>query len=369
MNVLISKGVTRLALALIVAGVATHAMAAKHYWLCVSPSGVKGAQDQPCAEGFRTLRAPAGYEEPSTGPDLIEGGAQAPAPARPAESEGAPEPLLEAVQTQPRKQPALRKPYQPIVHSLYRVLPWLLLGVIVMFTLSFFSSGLSKQRGRSARPSRRPPTNLSNSPGHQAPPLGPMPPNSSTPAPASWSAQLLQDLDWRRFELLAAAIWRARGHRVEEQTGGADGGVDFRVYQKDAPARLWAVAQCKSWRGSEVGVEPVRALWGVCAHFNAEVALFYGLPQFTSAAREFSNNKALRLFSSDEVLAQIAQLPTEAQAQLLQDATRGDYRTPSCPGCLQACVVRTNQRDGNQFWGCRNYPRRGCHSTFVYRQP
>jgi len=74
------------------------------------------------------------------------------------------------------------------------------------------------------------------------------------------SIQTIRDLSWRQFEELIGEAYRRQGYMViENQTGGADGGIDLRL-NKDGHTHL---VQCKNWRKIKVGVNVVREMYGV----------------------------------------------------------------------------------------------------------
>jgi restriction system protein len=177
--------------------------------------------------------------------------------------------------------------------------------------------------------------------------------------PLAWSLELLQQIEWKRFEELVAAYLREAGYRVDTTRCGADGGVDAKVYKGDD---LIAIAQCKAWNSRPVGVKPVRELLGVMAHERVGSGLFFATGDFTAEAIAFAQANPLTLVTGRELLANIAKQPAEAQARLLACATEGDYRTPTCP----SCGIKMVERDGGgkRFWGCRNFPR--CRQTFSH---
>ncbi|SOZ19430.1 Putative endonuclease, type II restriction enzyme (fragment) (plasmid) [Cupriavidus taiwanensis] len=77
----------------------------------------------------------------------------------------------------------------------------------------------------------------------------------------SWTLDALQQLEWKRFELLCVGYYEAMGFTVKTVPHGPDGGIDATLYKagRDGPV---AVVQCKAWR-KPVKVEQVRALAGV----------------------------------------------------------------------------------------------------------
>lgn len=169
----------------------------------------------------------------------------------------------------------------------------------------------------------------------------------------SWDLDLLKAMDWKRFEELCQRLWVLKGFPAELTGAGADGGIDIRIADRQAPGRTFAVAQCKAWVDQLVGAEKVRELWGAAAHFEAKLTIFYGLSGFTQDARRFAEGKHLKLIDGTELLQQIATLPPADQQSLLAFVTCGDYTTPSCPQCESKLAINPKRPD---YWSCPRYP-------------
>ncbi|MEC5400027.1 restriction endonuclease [Uliginosibacterium sp. H1] len=173
--------------------------------------------------------------------------------------------------------------------------------------------------------------------------------------PTRWSLQVLQDMEWKRFEDLCAEYCRAKGIHSVTTSLGADGGVDIRLYEDaDDPTRCTAIAQCKAWGDRIVGVRAVRELRGVMAHEQVEQAFFMTSGSYSEEATTFARQNHITLLDGELLLELIQQLPANAQKNLLDFATRGDWTTPSCPRCGTKMVERSGRT--GRFWGCSNYP-------------
>lgn len=182
--------------------------------------------------------------------------------------------------------------------------------------------------------------------------------------PTAWSLNLLQTIEWKRFEDLCAAFYKEKGIRCETTPLGADGGVDIRLFQDESSPQATAVVQCKAWGERLVGVKPIRELLGVMAHEKIAKSFFMAPGGFTVDAREFAQANRITLLDGKLFLSMLERLPAEAKQKLLAFATSGDYTTPSCP----SCGIKMLQRNGSRgdFWGCQNYPR--CRQTLPRRK-
>lgn len=174
--------------------------------------------------------------------------------------------------------------------------------------------------------------------------------------PEKWSLELLQALEWKRFEDVCQRFHTLQGVRSETTPLGPDGGIDIRLYQDDTGAPT-SIVQCKAWGGRKVGIKPVRELLGTMTHEKIEQAVFMASGDFTDEARQFAQVNRITLITGEMLLAMIRLLPEADQQTLLAFASDGDFRTPTCPSCgiKMRHVAGTNGRP--DFWGCRNYPR------------
>ena len=180
------------------------------------------------------------------------------------------------------------------------------------------------------------------------------------PKPNEWTVDLIRALEWKRFEDLCADYFKAKGHRAEVTKHGADGGIDILLYGVNNPEKVLGVIQCKSWKERVVGVSPIRELFGVMTDAGCPLGIFVTISGYSKDADAFAEGKHIKLLDAHKLLDLIRSLPAPQQAELLDKATRGDYKTPSCPSCGIKLVLRTAGKGnnvGSRFWGCQNYPR------------
>ena len=175
-----------------------------------------------------------------------------------------------------------------------------------------------------------------------------------------WSAQLLKQLEWRRFEEVCAACFEMEGYVARIARTGADGVVDIHLQAAGAQTPSILV-QCKAWDAYRVGIEPVRRLRAAMAASKIGAGLLMSSGRFTPEAADYAGKQGIRLVDGSAFLARLAALPPEKSAALLRFATQGDFVTPTCPSCSIKMVSRKSTRQGRKFWGCRNYPQ--CKQT------
>lgn len=182
--------------------------------------------------------------------------------------------------------------------------------------------------------------------------------------PDAWSLEVLDRVEWKRFEDLCCEFYREKGIRAETTRLGADGGIDIHLFQNEAdPTQLTAIVQCKAL-SKQVGVATVRELRGVMAHEKVEKAFFMAPNGFTDDARTFAAANRITLLDGKLFLAMLQRLPEASAKRLLDFATEGDWTIPTCPSCGAKMTARDSKR--GRFWGCSTYPR--CNSTLNMRQ-
>ncbi|CAI09759.1 putative endonuclease [Aromatoleum aromaticum EbN1] len=175
------------------------------------------------------------------------------------------------------------------------------------------------------------------------------------PRPDAWSLDVLDRVEWKRFEDLCCAFYREKGIRAETTRLGADGGIDIHLFQDDTdPTRATAIVQCKAWN-KPVGVKEVRELRGVMAHEKVDKAFFMAPNGYTDDARAFATENHITLLDGKLFLAMLQRLPEDASRRLLEFVTEGDWTTPTCPSCGVKMMTRDNKR--GTFWACPAYPK------------
>lgn len=173
---------------------------------------------------------------------------------------------------------------------------------------------------------------------------------------SKWSLELLNALEWKRFEYVCAGYFEELGFRAKTVRAGPDGGVDIHLYAGGAQ-HPGIIVQCKAWKTRMIGVNLIRELFGVMAADKVEEGIFATTGTYSSDAARFAMGKNIHLIDGEGFLAKLRALAPERQQALLTLATDGDFITPTCPSCGIKMVFRTPKTGGNPFWGCRNYPR------------
>ena len=179
------------------------------------------------------------------------------------------------------------------------------------------------------------------------------------------SANSLNGMSWREFEILVGEAYRLQGyHVIETGGGGADGGIDL-VLTKGNEKFL---VQCKQWKAFKVGVDVVRELYGIMAAKGATGGFVVTSGRFTADAQAFADGRNVKLVDGPRLLGLIKQaresvsLAANGASQVVPVSAVA--AATSCPVCASEMVKRTAKKGANagaQFWGCSKYP--GCRGT------
>lgn len=217
--------------------------------------------------------------------------------------------------------------------------------------------GLPPTSYRTGPSARRAPetTSRRTTPPRQEPSLS-RAPSVYAAKPGTWSLELLQVVEWKRFEDLCQKFYEAKGIRSACTPLGPDGGIDVRLFQ-DGSDKATAIVQCKAWGDSYVGVKPIRELLGVMVHEKVEKAFFMTSGKYSEEAKAFAEPNRITLIDGTMFLAMINRLPDEARQSLLDFATAGNFNIPTCPTCGKQMRFIEGKEGKRDFWGCQNFPK------------
>jgi len=168
--------------------------------------------------------------------------------------------------------------------------------------------------------------------------------------PGDWSLKLIQDIEWKKFEELSTAYYIEKGIKAEATSLGADGGIDIKLYQDDS-GNPTSIVQCKAWNTRFVGVKEIREFLGVMSHEKIAKGFYMASGKYSDDAKEIAKANRITMITGEMLLMMIKRLPDDAQKRLLDQATEGDYTTPSCPSCGSKMIKRSGKR--GEFWGVR----------------
>ena len=214
----------------------------------------------------------------------------------------------------------------------------------------------SEKAGRTVWPRvwrvRRRPTTTHAQVNHVAPvpdaTFGPAPAAAPVVSSTELTYELLDQLEWKRVELIVSLYFAETGIRAEGTCIGADGGVDVQLYRPGEHAPFCYV-QCKAL-GAKVDVKLVRELFGVMSAAKYTEGVFVTTGRYTQDALNFAARNNIQAVSGVGFVDRFNQLPCEARSRIISKVTEGDYTTPTCSQCDIKMVL--SSREPPQ-WRCR----------------
>ncbi len=194
-----------------------------------------------------------------------------------------------------------------------------------------------------------------------AAPVQPAPaePAPSAPEkPTEWTLDLIRDIEWKRFAEVCRKLYEMRGIRCETSAPGTDDGIDLRLYQDDT-GQVTSLVQCTVQGGQQVGARPVLGLLGAMTHEKIGKAFFMSGGQFSADAKAVAERNRITLIDGTMLLMMLKRLPEADRRHLLEFATDGDYKTPTCPACGSKMKLIAGTPGYPEFWECQRYPECG----------
>jgi restriction system protein len=167
----------------------------------------------------------------------------------------------------------------------------------------------------------------------------------------------VDSLDWFQLENLVAALFRAKGNRVETRGGAnADGGIDLVVDSGSSTAAV----QCKHWSKWKCGPNIVRELVGSMKHEDFSRG-FLVCRTATQAALDLAAQEQITIVDRGGLIERI-----DAAIDADNEDVRRLLFAPDklCPKCGEQMILRTAAKGanvGSEFWGCSKYP--DCRQT------
>jgi len=171
-------------------------------------------------------------------------------------------------------------------------------------------------------------------------------------------ADVLAGLSWEAFEQVAAQGFVSMGFEAQLTAEGADGGYDIVL---TSPAGRFLV-QAKHWREGSVGVDVVRALYGVVQAEGATGGYVVTSGSFTLAAAEFAAGKPIWLYTGKrlrDLLGTGRGAAPTAKVALARSKLPLPADAVTCPLCEGRMVLREarhGQHTGKRFYGCSQFP-------------
>lgn len=178
--------------------------------------------------------------------------------------------------------------------------------------------------------------------------------------------EIIDAIEWKRFELLCHMIYGATGYNSELTGDGADEGVDIRIYDTSVPRKTLYLVQCKKFRGNQkISREQIQQLRGQMATENVEKGGYCSTANFTGPAREYAKANKIEIFDQKTIINSFNKLNEFNREFILSRLLDGDYWTPSCATCGEKFEPKRTKK-GNMIWMCNNSNKHGWSKISYY---
>ena len=171
--------------------------------------------------------------------------------------------------------------------------------------------------------------------------------------------EILEAIEWKRFELLCHLIFKASGYDSKLTGNGADKGVDIRIFDKNPPRKTLYLVQCKKWqKNQKIQREKIQQLRGQMATETVEKGFYCVTCCFTFLAREYAEANNIELLDQQKLIESFNKLSLPDRQLILKDLLAGDYWTPTCARCGEK-FEPIEQKSGKMIWGCKKIKEHG----------
>ncbi|MFT5589128.1 MAG: hypothetical protein ACI9ZF_001300 [Bradyrhizobium sp.] len=171
-----------------------------------------------------------------------------------------------------------------------------------------------------------------------------------------WSLELLQELEWRRFEDVCRSFFDAIKLNARPLESAPDSVSSLQIWQEGSTS-MNAIA-CTVSGEVIIQVDRVRALHTAQQRHAVQQSFFLTAGHFSVEAISTARNLNITPIDGPTLLERILKLPQKRQEMLLQLAVKGDFRSPTCPVCSRKMDLRSG--DFKSFWRCTGYPECRC---------
>lgn len=178
--------------------------------------------------------------------------------------------------------------------------------------------------------------------------------------------EIIEVIEWKRFELLCHLIFKASGYNSELTGNGADKGVDIRIFDKNSPRKILYLAQCKKWqKNQKIQRDKIQQLRGQMATENVEKGFYCFTCRATLLAKEYAEENNVELLDQQKIIELFNKLSLYDRQLILKDLLAGDYWTPTCARCGEKFEM-IEQKSGKMIWGCKKIKEHGFSNINYY---
>ncbi|MBS4217508.1 restriction endonuclease [Bacillus sp. FJAT-49711] len=177
----------------------------------------------------------------------------------------------------------------------------------------------------------------------------------------------VDQMDGFQFEEYLALLFKMSGYNAKITKSRGDFGADL-ILVKD---NVKTVVQAKRY-SSNVGIKAIQEVVGAVQHYKADKSMVITNSYFTNPAIELAKTNNVELINRDQLVKMLLEVrPGDSRKkqknlppEKIANSNREKIDIPVCPRCEKEMVIRKS-RQGNEFFGCSNFP--SCRQTMGIR--
>lgn len=163
-------------------------------------------------------------------------------------------------------------------------------------------------------------------------------------------------MDGLQFEEYLKALFQELGYKAQKTKGSNDFGADIVLTN----SKQKVVVQAKRYKyKSNVGVDAIQQVYTAIPFYNAHTAWVLTNSFYTKNAQKLAQAVGVTLLDRYKLIEFINKVNPEVTPEKIKKTVKPEER--ECPSCDGKLVVRYNNKNGNSFMGCTNYP--ACQHT------
>jgi len=182
--------------------------------------------------------------------------------------------------------------------------------------------------------------------------------------PENWNLDLINNLEWRVFDRLTIAYWRARGNSIIGVRKDKFRRNKFMVCSGENKSIRVALIQSHSPQQDGISIVEMQTLLKQKSASGALVAMVMYVGELPPEIRKFCDKYDIRLIDADGIYQGLMALPPSKQVELFKTLIHPDYMVPTCPNCRVKMVRRRHRQSGLVVWGCISS--RSCKRKFDF---
>ncbi|MEM7357741.1 MAG: hypothetical protein AAF431_01405 [Pseudomonadota bacterium] len=181
-------------------------------------------------------------------------------------------------------------------------------------------------------------------------------PSKPKKVPDKWSVELIDALEWRVFDRLTVAYWKAQGNGIVGVKMDAHRRNKFFVCAGEGKKHRLALVQSHGTHTESLRKVEMQKLLRQQQVSGVPTAVLMHVGHISNVIISFCESNNIRLINSKNIYHGLMALPQEVQQSLLSSLIDADYMTPTCPVCRHKMAQRKDLATGRMHWKCNSTP-------------